>query len=141
MATSPEGFISLKSIRFEIDNLEESLKYYKKLGCIIDEIESTNYSISIFLRFNEKDEILIHLYKDLRRTDNLTEAEKIPTLEIVERFDLNTDDEIEVSYSKLVDTGIISLDPMPEGYFEETFHFDNSNGVNWELVDDFEYLD
>ena len=51
---------TLNAIRFQVDSLDESLAFYKKLGCIVEKVESSNYSISVYVKFGVNDSVMIH---------------------------------------------------------------------------------
>jgi hypothetical protein len=132
------GSINFKAIRFEVDDLELAISFYRKLGCIIEEVRNSCYTISVYLSFSRNSDVLIHLIKDFRREKKLDAVEKLPTFEI----NANEKDEhfYEDVFSELMDYGIeYSNVKKRDAVICAVGQFADTNGFNWELIDDFDY--
>lgn len=133
MTENKTELTTLHAIRFQVDSLDESLAFYKKLGCIVEKVESSNYSISAYLKFSVHDTIMIQLFKDFRKVEKLTEKEKLPTFELaVNQRAENYYDEI---FGMLAENGIeYSNCKDPEKMICMAGSFVDNNNLNWELI-------
>ena len=82
MTTKHLGLTTLSAIRFQVDSLDESLAFYKKLGCTVEKVESSYCSMSVYVKFNVNDTVMIRLYQDFRQEEKLTAIEKRPVFEL-----------------------------------------------------------
>ena len=80
--TTKTGLTTLSAIRFQVDSLDESLAFYKKLGCIVEKVESSYCSISAYVKFNVNDTVMIRLYQNFTHEEKLTAIEKRPVYEL-----------------------------------------------------------
>lgn len=129
-----EGLVTLHAIRLEVDDLEQSIQFYKKLGCVIKTTKNSRYSISVYLSFSQQDTIYIHLFKDLKKESKLSDLEKLPTFELAANEDAqHFYDEV---YSDLYEKGIkYSNVEDPENSLFMVARFNDANNLQWELMD------
>lgn len=137
MINKNEGTINLKEIRFEVEDLQLSIAFYRKLGCMIEEVENSKHLISAYIIFNYTSTIKIHLFKDFTRTEKLTEEEKAPVFIITAIEDENRD------FAEVLDeihqNGITYTNVDPKTIIPIVAKFNDESGHNWELMDDFNY--
>lgn len=119
---------------WEVDDLEQSIQFYRKLGCVIETTNNSRYSISVYLSFSKQDRVYIHLFKDLRKESKLTDLEKLPALELAANEDAqHFYDEV---YSDLFENGIkYSNVDDPEKTLAIAAQFNDLNNLQWELMD------
>ena len=82
MTEISQEITTLHAIRFQVDNVDESLAFYKKLGCKIEKVENSKYSISVYLNFSVYDSVMIHLFKDFTKEETLTKIKNKPVFEL-----------------------------------------------------------
>lgn len=138
MKYTNEGSINLKAIRFEVDDLEANIEFYKKLGCIVEKVDDTSVSVSVYIRFNKDTNVLIHLLKDFRRKEELTDKEKEPVFEVCATE--NEGQTFPDVFEEIAQNGIQYKNVNPEKHISMIAKFDDENGHSWELIDDFDYL-
>ena len=135
MTTKHLELTTLNAIRFQVDSLDESLAFYKKLGCIVEKVESSNYSISVYVKFGVNDSVMIHLFKDFRKEEKLTSSEKQPVFEIVPNQTI-LDNYHEEIFEALAWNGIkYSNVENPKEIICVVGQFNDPNDCDWELVD------
>ena len=138
MIQENKELINLKAIRFEVDNLELSIAFFRKLGCFIEEVKNSNHTISAYISFNNDSTTMIHLLKDFRRTELLTQAEKAPVFELAA---IEGDDRgFPEVFQEVYQNGVKYSNVDPETNIPIVAQFMDESGHNWELIDDFDYL-
>ena len=134
MTENKRELTTLHAIRFQVDSIDETLAFYKKLGCVIEKVESSNYSISVYLKFTVYDSTMIHLFKDFRKEEKLTEIEKQPTMELA--ANKKSDNYHEEIFGVIAWNGIkYSNVDNPQEIICVVGQFADQNNCNWELVD------
>lgn len=104
MQQKTTGIIDLKSIRFEVENIDENVFFYQQLGCTIEKVVRTTFDISVYLRFNQNNDVLIHLTEYLHRNRPLIPSRKLPRFEIAANEEERS--AYEATFLKLQDNGI-----------------------------------